>query len=167
MRSSEQSFERIEDADLERLGLSAKRDRDEFFARNPKWSLYADRVICVALCQGAALHFVDGRNGVKDFDVWTFFAEHPDGRLKVGRRKAHGDFGPSKFGRHPADAGYEGRRIDFLMRSIPCRHDADPVKAIREYLSGGTTDSARALATKAVVLIEPERLRRSVVWPVR
>jgi hypothetical protein len=33
-----------------------------------------DSLVCVALCQGAALHFVDGENGVKDFDVWTFYA---------------------------------------------------------------------------------------------
>ena len=27
-----------------------------------------------ARCQGAALHYVNERNGVKDFDVWSFYA---------------------------------------------------------------------------------------------
>lgn len=166
MPDAERSFERIEDADLERLAFLAKKDHEDFFARHPRWrDLYAGRIVCVALCQGAALHFVDGRNGVKDFDVWTFFAEHPAGRLRADRRVASVDFGPSKFGHHPGEAGYIGRRIDFLMRSLRCQPDADPAKAIREYLSSGTTGSARALARKAVVLIEPNRLRGRVVWP--
>ena len=33
------------------------------------------------LCQGAALHYVNGRNGVKDFDVWSIYAHY--GRLAV------------------------------------------------------------------------------------
>ena len=32
---------------------------------------------CVALGQGAARHYLDGQTGVKDFDVWTFFAAAP------------------------------------------------------------------------------------------
>ncbi len=59
----ERSYKRIEDADLERLGRLAQADRQEFFARNPRWRHYADRIVCVALCQGAALHFLDGKNG--------------------------------------------------------------------------------------------------------
>lgn len=128
---------------------------------------YADRVVCVALCQGAALHFLDGKNGVKDFDVWTFFAKHPNERLQAEQRKAHGNFGPSKFGRSPADAGYIGRRIDFLMRSIDCQPDAGPLEAISQCLAAGATVSAKALAMKAVVVIEPAHLRGRVVWPVK
>jgi len=30
------------------------------------------------LCQGAALHYVNGKNGVKDFGVWSFYAQHDD-----------------------------------------------------------------------------------------
>jgi hypothetical protein len=29
----------------------------------------------VPLCQGGALHYVNGSNGVKDFDVWSFYDE--------------------------------------------------------------------------------------------
>ena len=35
------------------------------------------QIIAVALCQGAALHYVNGSNGIKDLDVWTFYAERP------------------------------------------------------------------------------------------
>ena len=28
--------------------------------------------------RGAALHYVNGRNGVKDFDVWSFYAQYDD-----------------------------------------------------------------------------------------
>jgi hypothetical protein len=40
------------------------------FGRNPRGAgRYAGRL----LCQGAALHYLDGRTGVKDFDVWSFY----------------------------------------------------------------------------------------------
>jgi hypothetical protein len=43
------------------------------FARNPDGSgRYAGRLLCRALCQGAALHYVNEKNGVKDFDIWSF-----------------------------------------------------------------------------------------------
>jgi hypothetical protein len=166
-RETERSWESIDDADPERLGRLARTGRETFFTRNPRWRDYAGRVMCVALCQGAALHFVNGKNGVKDFDVWTFFSEHPGGRLRAERRTTQADFGPSKFGHRPADPpGYTGRRVDFLMRSIKCSSDTEPADAIRQYLTAADTDSARELAKKAVVFIEPEHLRGQVVWPV-
>jgi hypothetical protein len=105
MNICERSYERIEKEDLEKLLKFAIDDREDFFARYPRWKhLYANRVICIALCQGAAQHFVDGKNGVKDFDVWTFYADHQDAPFpyrRIGRR----DFGISKFGCYPAHVG--------------------------------------------------------------
>jgi hypothetical protein len=148
------------------LAELASTDREELFARRPLLGeRYARRVLCVALCQGAALHYLDGRNGVKDFDVWAFYAQHPDGpfpQRRVGRR----DFGRSKFGRMPDDIGpYIGRRVDLIGRSLPERQDADPVQALRRYLQESRTSSARALARKAVILIDPAPLRGVTVWP--
>lgn len=123
-------------------------------------------MLCVALCQGAALHYLDGRNGVKDFDVWTFYAAHPDGPFP-SRRVARADFGPSKFGRLPNDLRpYAGRRVDLIGRSLPVGPDADPVQALRHYLSTSRTGSARALARKAVILVDPAHLRGVIAWPV-
>jgi len=69
---STRSFEKIEKGDLKRLLDLADEDRDEFFARHPRWKkLYSGRLLCIALCQGAAQHYFDGKTGVKGFDVWT------------------------------------------------------------------------------------------------
>lgn len=76
-RISERSYERISKRDLAELAAIAAEDRAARFARRPRWSVYRKRVICIALCQGAALHYVDGKTGVKDFDVWTFYSAFP------------------------------------------------------------------------------------------
>ena len=98
---SERCFEKIEKEDLEKLLKFAVEDREDFFTRYPRWrKLYSNRLICIALCQGAAQHYINGKRGVKDFDIWTFYAEHPDAPFPY-RRMAVKDFGKSKFGRHP------------------------------------------------------------------
>ena len=82
---------------------------------------------------GAALHYVNGRNGVKDFDVWSFYAQYDDWPFPA-RWRGTRDFGPSKFGRYPRDAPrYSGRRVDLLGRSLRVEPGADPADAIRRY----------------------------------
>jgi hypothetical protein len=66
---TDRASRKVARSDLSRLSELAARDRAERFDRRPRWGAYADRVIAVALCQGAAQHYVDGRTGVKDFDV--------------------------------------------------------------------------------------------------
>ena len=161
------SYEKIESRDLARLGRLAGEDRARFFSRNPELArLYRDRVLCMALCQGAALHFVDGQNEIKDFDVWTFFVDRPSRRFPPRRPVMNADFGPSKFGRHPDHGGFAGRVVDLLMRGIDCRPAAVPVEALRLYLTERRTKSAQCLSEKAAVMIEPKRLRGLVVWPI-
>lgn len=76
---SDRSLARIEIADLRRLAALAADAEAELFRRNPDGSgRYAGRLLGRALCQGAALHYVNGRNGVKDFDVWSFYAQYDD-----------------------------------------------------------------------------------------
>lgn len=73
------SFERIRRADLRRLVGLALADHARFFRKYRRWRrLYRARPFVVVLAQGAANHFVTGRKGINDFDVWTFWAEHPD-----------------------------------------------------------------------------------------
>ena len=166
MKDPSRSYETISVDDLGRLAAIARQDRDARFVRRPRWQPYADRVLCVALCQGAALHYVDRRNGVKDLDVYTFYAEHPTGTFPY-RWRTEADFGPSKFGRHPGDpASFRGRRVDLIGRSLEVPPDADPVEAVRNYLAAERTETARQLARKAVVILEPEPLRGRVVWPL-
>jgi hypothetical protein len=151
--------------DLARLASIASDDREARFARRPRWRPYADRVLCVALCQGAAQHYVDGRNGVKDFDVYTFYAEHPTGPFPY-RWMTHADFGRSRFGRYPGDPdSFRGRRVDLIGRSLEVPPSADPVEALRRYLTAGRTETARKLARKAVVVLEPDDLRGEIIWP--
>jgi hypothetical protein len=54
--TSERSQAPIVDAELARLAQLAAADRVDRFARRPRWRVYAERVICTALCQGAASH---------------------------------------------------------------------------------------------------------------
>ena len=120
----------------------------------------------IALCQGAALHYVRGDNGVKDFDVWSFYAAGGDQRFPA-RWRGTRDFGPSKFGRYSDDPPqFVGRRVDLLGRSLSVALGADPADALQHHLSARRTDSAKALAAKAVVLIDPPNRLGEVVWPV-
>ena len=43
--------------------------------------------------------------------------------------------------------------------------DADPVAALRGYLSAGRSASARRLREKAAVVLDPPRLRGTFAWP--
>ena len=97
------SLARIDRNDLLRLAKLAADVEAGLFARHPYGAgRYAGRLVCRALCQGAALHYLDERNGVKDFDVWSFYAARDDGPFPY-RWRGTADYGPSKFGRYPDD----------------------------------------------------------------
>lgn len=151
--------------DLRRLGQVAAIDQADLFTRKPETGrLYGKRLFAVALCQGAAVHFINGRNGVKDFDVWCFYTENPE-RQFPSRGRGKLDFGDPKFGVTPDSPHFAGRRVDVIGRSIAEAKPNDPVGSLRTYLEAGKTESARLLAQKAVVLIEPAALLGTVVWP--
>ena len=139
-------------------------DREDLFARKLRYRVLEEGLVCVALCQGAALHFVDGESGVKDFDVWTFYAARPDHPAFPWRRRASRVFGEPRFGRPPDRPGFLDRRVDLLGRSIEVGTERDPAAILGRYLSEGGTTSARALARKAAVLLEPSDLLGKVVW---
>ena len=165
-RASERSKQRITKVELRKLSSIAASDRDDLFRRKPHLRHYRNRIVCVALCQGAALHYLDGTNGVKDFDVWTFYAHSklPFPYRRVGK----GDFGDSKFGRRPKDSKrFAGRRVDLIGRSLRVRPSADPLEVIDEYLGRPRTKTAKKLAKKAVVIIDPPELRGRVAWDPR
>jgi hypothetical protein len=74
------SMEAIDIDDLRRLAALAEADERALIGGAlASADRYQRRLMCRALCQGAALHFVDGVNGVKDFDVWSFYAALPTG----------------------------------------------------------------------------------------
>ena len=167
MRSPLRSDKKIRASDLKRLAEIARVDRTDFFARYPRWAaLYSNRLLCVGLCQGAALHFINQTNGIKDFDVWSFFRQRPSQPIRR-RRVVCRDFGLSTFGKSSDRPEFIGRKVDLLFKSIECSPDADPITALQQYLAEGRTKTARCLAQKAVVLIEPAHSLGLKVWPLQ
>jgi len=165
---SERSLAVFDAEDLRRLSEIARKDVQRFIAGNPAARAeLPSKILCVALCQGAALHYVDKTNGVKDIDVWTFFAD--DGRKPWPdcRKAMPYDFGPSKFGRHPDDLGYTGRCVDCLGKSIAFKAGMSPIEALQHYLRTQPTGTAYLLAQKAAVVIDPVERRGQVVWPLQ
>ena len=167
-RGPGRSLEPITIGDLRTLARFAKEHREQWFLHKKKTSVYENRFLCSALCQGAARHYVDGVNGVKDFDIYEFYAEVPAVTIPYRAHWCY-DFGPSKFGRqknsrlHPE---YEGRRIDLFVRALKVDVGADPVEAVQKYLKTSRTTTATLLAEKAVVILEPEELIGTVAWPI-
>ena len=136
----------------------------QLFERRPETGeLYRDRLMMISLCQGGAEHFVRQRRGVNDFDVWAFFSEHP-ARPFPYRRRGDKDFGPSHFGRHPNDIGFQGRRVDIIGRSIRRSRDQSPHDSVLEWLRGGRTHGARLISQRPVICIFPESERGKVIW---
>ncbi|WP_052764010.1 hypothetical protein [Microvirga massiliensis] len=165
MRISERSLEPITRQTLDRLSLLCCQGMEAFFAQNPRWAGYRSRFLYSVLAQGAALHYLDGRNGVKDFDCWAFYAfDERIGPLPPRGRRGKLDFGSSEFGRHPDDEGFQGRRVDVLARSIRSNTARDGILAVQEYLRTDRNDTPRLLAQKAVVVLEPAERRGEVIW---
>lgn len=182
MRASDRSYERLTAEHLGRLSALAAEDRDMFFNKQPT---FRDRHIATVLAQGAALHWLDGRTGVKDLDVWSFFALGRGGdRFPASIRNLHVDFGPSDLGRQTYDladaksdrernkfrqwSSFRGRRVDLMLRGLPCRPGDDPASAIRAWLRSGRRQADGSpwwLAQKAVILIDPVDRRGEQVWP--
>ena len=163
---SDRSYARITRTDLRRLKRLADEDREDFFGRHPEWALlYQRRRLGIALCGGGALHYLNGITGVREFELWTFYAEHAEAPFPF-QRVNHADFGQSKFGRtEDAPETYAGRRVALHARSIDAGPADDPLEAVQRYLKAGVTPSARDLAAQAVVMLDPEELLGMEAWP--
>ena len=164
--SGNRSFERITKTDLKKLARIVRAEREDFFGRHREWAiLYRKRVVGAALCEGAALHYLNGTTGVDGFNVWTFYAEHPEAPFPF-QHISRLDFGKSRFGQDPVSPeAYQGRRVELQGRSLDCKPGDDPIEVLQNYLKAGATPSARELRGKAVVLLEPDQYLGYVVWP--
>lgn len=141
---------------LEHLAEMARVDRESLFSRRPARATLRDRIICVALCQGGALHWADRKNGVKDLDVFTFYSrgEMPD---YSPRRRTEGVYDKSGL------TGWS-ERVDMMGRSIDQAPGEDGVVSLLRYLGLKPTGTAWHLAQKAVVLIEPRPRIGNLIW---
>lgn len=88
------------------------------FTSSPHLAVYRDRLLLIALCQGGALHYIDRTNGVKDLDVYSFYARHPTVRMHPLRHTV-ADFGKSEFGHRPADVVDRRRQFDVGLSPYP------------------------------------------------
>jgi hypothetical protein len=182
------SYEPLRPAHLRRLAELAEQDH-QHFTRGDGRPEYRTRRLIVTLAQGAALHYLDGRNGVKDLDVWTLYAAVPGARFPADRRETHADFGPSELGRQSYDLttarydqernrfqrwqAYAGRRVDFMMRALPLPPDApadDIVITLRAWLTTGASHRGQKkptpwyLAQKAMVALWPDDQLGRIIW---
>lgn len=165
-QSIERSTEPLTDNDLRELHIGSVNRLKEYFifGGGRKWgNLYdIEHPLAIALCQGAAMHYHDKVNGIRDFDVWFFY---PFNQKHLPLRTIwNWNYKNPKFGCHPSIPGYCGRKVDVLVRSIKHYAHNDPVKTIHRYLQYEGTKSARELATKAAVMLSPESLLGQVVW---
>lgn len=140
----------IRTADLERLLKIALMDQANFFQRNHDIArVYRDRLACVALCQGAALHYVDGSSGIKDFDVWSFYVQSAERAFPQRRPRTIWDFRDPRFGTSPdAPAHFSGKRVDVFVKGIAQNDMSDHVANVTIYLQHSRTRTARCLARK-------------------
>src|SRR3954464_11596347 len=90
------SREKLTDVDLERLLEFERVERERLYRESEIWRAHRNRLLCVCLGQGTALHLLE-QSGLNDFDVLTFFARSPSleprrvsSSFRAGR---HRDFG--------------------------------------------------------------------------
>jgi hypothetical protein len=118
--------------------------------------------LAVALCQGAAMHYYDHTNGIKDFDIWFFY---PFNKTHLPYRTVWSwDYQNPRFGHHPANTKHSGRDVDVLVRSIRNYSLYDPIATIHQFLLYEGTASASELGKKAVVLLYPNAFLGKVIW---
>lgn len=121
------------------------------------------------------MHFVDGKNGVKDFDIYSFYvpsSKRGNNRIsRLGRVLINRDSKLSKFGKDAHYKEYVGKKVDLMMREIDediiRDNNREPAKCIAAYLERGRTQTARFLSRKAVVGLYPKKIFRKVIWPLK
>lgn len=152
--------------DLRRLTQLVRQSRDDFLRLNPGWGLlYSKRFLCSVLAGDAASHLVNGVTGFRGFEVWNFFAEHPEAPFPTQRRSRE-DLGKSRFGRDPTlPETFVGRAVDVQGRSLDASPMEEPAKVLDRYLRARATPTARDLSRQTLILLEPDGLLGVQVWP--
>ena len=101
---------------------------------------------------------------MKDLDVYSFYAEHPNVPWPY-RRHGVADFGESEFGYHPDKRkDFAGRHVDLMGRALPVEPDANAAEAVQDWLATSNNATPRLLRRKAIVGLYPARYRGKIIW---
>lgn len=142
--------------ELRALVALAKTEERFFFERNPHLVRpYRDRLLAVALCQGAALQYLRCGYGVKDFDVHFFYAQNPS-KPRLSRAVKRISASVGRFSDVPVDFIRTVVRVDDAKRTVAQR--------IKFFLEEQPTANAMHLSKKAVVGLMPNALFERVLW---
>ena len=162
----ERNYSEITKEDLIALLQGSMKRIESYFVKGngAKWQNLYDvyNPLCVALCQGAAMHYQDKKNGIKDFDIWFFY---PYNQKHLPYRPVwNWDLNIPKFGRHPEMKQYKGRKVDVMVRSLKKYFPNKPRETLIDYLTNNTNSTPKELSKKAVVLISPNELLGETIW---
>ena len=146
--------------ELRCLAKHARMEEKAFFTRNPHLvEPYRERLILVALCQGAALQFLGCGYGVKDFDIHFFYAQNPDKkRLSRAVKPYKEDVGD-----------FSNAPIDYIRTVVPnaqpCLKPEEVIQTVQEFLRRKPTANAYHLSKKAVIGLYPDEVFEKQIWP--
>lgn len=140
------------------LARRAEREHNDFFERKPHLRAYKNSLVGVVLCQGAALHYIDGKNGIKDFDIWFFYKKDKKTNFSIRRPKTD-------------KKGYKSIKIDFMKRTIPestcTRFPNQPDQCILNHLLERNTLTKRLLLKKAGIGLCPKPIFARIIWQAK
>lgn len=156
----ERSYLPITVQHLKHLCDIAIKDQKDFFRLNPKYRHYENERKAILLIQGAALHFINGKEGIKDFDVLVVYNKlHNPIRLYAKRKKAYNSNMP-EFGRFPKDKPkYVTRRVDILMREIEISSEEKLSDTLQNFIK-----HHKYWGEKAAIGIWPDNILEEIIY---
>ncbi len=163
------SFEPITEQDLNELLKLALEEHEAFFKRKPEYeSFYKNNLLAIVLGQGAALHYLNGKYGVNDFDVYLFYRDNPEKKMSI-RRPKHIKSHLDKF---------DNPKVDFIRKAINTKYivsnEDNPQKIIEKLLNESKKPFVKYLTiwakkeknrTRNVVIgLYPKPIFKMVLW---
>ena len=152
--SKSRTFEKITRRDLDEILAVGNNVMSDFFVNNPRYKPLRNKLVLVALCQGAADHYCDGTTGIKDYDVWFFYA-HMQG-VSMPRSSIKKCY--------PGFNCYKDKKVDVLRRSDSAFKKGDVKASSRRYLTNPSNSTPIRLSEKAVIGLYPPEVMGKKLW---
>lgn len=162
------TYEKLGGDDLQEIRQYAIEELNRFLYKvgNPegKYKVYKKKLIAICLCQGAAQHFLDGKTGIRDIDVWFFFEEDANVRIPDRRNM--------RCSKYKSLKNIGEKKIDFLKKGIKrdivnMSKSKKPEDILRSYLQNANTRTSQELAKRPAVGLYPDKIFGKVVWKGR